>query len=116
MLHASVVDYVIQVQVLLKGMTGATMYLQLLPNASLGANSVDPDQTAPTGAVWCGSTLFDREIFIKCFSRLHKQMTSVVITGLHSAFGNVSGNRCESDCRSRGRAFDPSPVPYFRGD
>ena len=34
----------------------------------------------------------------------------------HSAVGNVSGNRCESDCRSRGREFDPSPVPYFRGD
>ena len=23
---------------------------------------------------------------------------------------------CEADCRSRGREFDPSPVPYFRGD
>ena len=33
-----------------------------------------------------------------------------------SAVGNVSGNRCESDCRSRGREFDPGPVPYFRGD
>ena len=39
--------------------------------------------------------------------------------------GNVMGiqyltfeciNRCESDCRSRGREFDPSPVQYFRGD
>ena len=29
---------------------------------------------------------------------------------------NVSGNRCESDSRSRGRKFDPGPVPYFRGD
>ena len=28
----------------------------------------------------------------------------------------VSGYRCVSDCRSRGREFDPSPVPYFRGD
>ena len=28
----------------------------------------------------------------------------------------TSGNRCESDCRSRGREFDPGPVPYFRGD
>ena len=37
-------------------------------------------------------------------------------TGPHSAVGNVSGNRCESDCRSRGREFDPGPVPYFRGD
>ena len=33
-----------------------------------------------------------------------------------SAIGNVSGNRCESDCRARGREFDPGPVPYFRGD
>ena len=33
-----------------------------------------------------------------------------------SAVGNVYGNRCESACRSRGREFDPSQVPYFRGD
>ena len=38
------------------------------------------------------------------------------IIGPRSAVGNVSGNRCESDCRSRGREFDPGPVPYFRGD
>ena len=30
--------------------------------------------------------------------------------------GNVSGNRCKSDCRSWDREFDPGPVPYFRGD
>ena len=35
---------------------------------------------------------------------------------LRSAVGNVSGNRCESDCRSRGREFDYDPVPYFCGD
>ena len=34
-------------------------------------------------------------------------------TGPHSAVGNVSGYRCEADCRSRGREFDPGPVPYF---
>ena len=33
-----------------------------------------------------------------------------------STVGNVSGYRCEADCRSRGREFDPGPVPYFRGD
>ena len=33
-----------------------------------------------------------------------------------SAVGNVSRNRCEFDCRSRGWEFDPGPVPYFRGD
>ena len=32
-----------------------------------------------------------------------------------SAVSNVSGNRCESDCKSRGREFDPGPVPYFSG-
>ena len=36
--------------------------------------------------------------------------------GPRSAVGNVSGYRCVSDCRSRGRKFDPGPVPYFRGD
>ena len=25
--------------------------------------------------------------------------------------GNVSGYRCMSDCRSRGREFDPGPIP-----
>ena len=46
------------------------------------------------------------------------QFTSVhlVYTGPRSAVGNVSGYRCVSDCRSRGREFDPGPVPYFRGD
>ena len=37
-------------------------------------------------------------------------------SGLRSAVGNVSGYRCVSDCRSRGREFDPGPVPYFCGD
>ena len=37
-------------------------------------------------------------------------------TGPRSAVGNVSGYRCVSDCRSRGREFDLGPVPYFRGD
>ena len=38
------------------------------------------------------------------------------VAGPRSAVGNVSGYRCVSDCRSRGREFDPGPVPYFRGD
>ena len=36
--------------------------------------------------------------------------------GPRSAVGNVSGYRCVSDCRFRGREFDPGPAPYFRGD
>ena len=41
---------------------------------------------------------------------------SSFFAGPVSAVGNVSGYRCVSDCRSRGREFDPGPVPYFRGD
>ena len=41
---------------------------------------------------------------------------SDTVTGPPSAVGNVSGYRCEADCRSRGCKLDPSMVPYFRGD
>ena len=37
--------------------------LTLLTNASRDANSVDPDQTAPTQAFKSGSTLFVEEAF-----------------------------------------------------
>ena len=33
-------------------------------------------------------------------------LSTVYHTGLHSAVGNMSGNRCESDCRSMGLEFD----------
>ena len=52
------------------------------------------------------------EFTVVSFSN-HPQYSS---TGPRSAVGNMSGNRCESDCRSRGREFDPDPVPYFRRD
>ena len=60
--------------------------------------------------------------FCKVFAAYKQVRDSTVFlypitgTGPRSAVGNVSGNRCESDCRSRGREFDPGPVPYFRGD
>ena len=47
------------------------------------------------------------------FSIVHYNVQNA---GPRSAVGNVSGYRCVSDCRSRGREFDPGPVPYFRGD
>ena len=43
-------------------------------------------------------------------------MPIAIFTGPRSTVGNVSGYRCVSDCRSRGREFDPGQVPYFRGD
>ena len=39
-----------------------------------------------------------------------------LFAGPRSAVGKMSGYRCVSDCRSRDHEFDPSPVPYFRGD
>ena len=43
-------------------------------------------------------------------------ITHALVAGPRSTVGNVSGYRCVSDCRSRGREFDPGLVPYFRGD
>ena len=37
-------------------------------------------------------------------------------TSPRSSVSNMFGNRWESDCRSRGRVFDPGLVPYFPGD
>ena len=45
------------------------------------ANSVDPDQTAPLGAVWSGSTLF-AEMAFKNHKQMTKQTTVVVIGAL----------------------------------
>ena len=51
------------------------------------ANSVDPDQTAPRGAVWSGSTLFakmtfkmTKTLFAKMTFKMTKQ-TTIVVTG-----------------------------------
>ena len=49
------------------------------------ANSVDPDQTAPKGAVWSGSTLF-AEVTFNVTSRRQKQTTKVVIGALRVNF------------------------------
>ena len=35
------------------------------------------------------------------------------VSGPHSTVGNLSDCRYVSHCRSRGREFNPSPVPYF---
>ena len=64
-------------------------------------NCVDPDQLASSEASWSGSSLFSLQ---------------AINTGPHSAVGNVSDYRCISDCRYRGRRFDPNPVAYFCGD
>ena len=46
----------------LKMLSAEVVCCKLLPNVtdelSIEANRVDPEQTAPKGAVWSGSTLF----------------------------------------------------------
>ena len=39
------------------------------------ANSVDPDQTAPKGAVWSGSTLFAYDILSKTLENIRDGQT-----------------------------------------
>ena len=48
----------------------------------------------------------------------HVQNTPLnhLLTGSCTAVSNMSGYRCESDCRSRGLEFDAGLVPYFHGD
>ena len=48
--------------------------------------------------------------------RLQLSRKCSFFTRPRSAVGKVSGNRCESNCRSKGREFDPDPVPYFDED
>ena len=60
--------------------------------------------------------LFNEVCATSMLSLYFLKMHSMSHEGPRSAVGNISGNRCESDCRSRGRKLYPGPVPYFRGD
>ena len=53
---------------------------------------------------------------INLIGEQYEKFTGGINAAPHSAVGNVSGYRCVSDCRFRGREFDPGLVPYFRGD
>ena len=60
-------------------------------------------------------------MFIKTYDKktmpfLYISQPKSANTGPCSTVGNVSGYRCEADCRSRVGKFNPGPVPYFRGD
>ena len=55
---------------------------------------------------------FTQVLLLKSFSQEEKSHNQTFC----NAVNNVSGNRCESDCRSSGREFDPGLVPYFCGD
>ena len=44
---------------------------------------------------------------------LQSSVLEIFYTGPRSAVSNVSGYRCVSDCRSRGREFDPARYHTF---
>ena len=71
----------------LKMSAAEVVCFKYLPNItdklSIEANSADPDQTAPIGAVWSGSTLFALGL-LKHFSRREKQTPFVAIGALRS--------------------------------
>ena len=73
-------------------------------------------QSRPRSGSSCNSCLI--RVHSVCILRKYDLFdpSQVDLTGPRSAVGNVPGYRCMSDCRSRGRKFDPGPVPYFRGD
>ena len=52
-------------------------------------------------------------LLLKSQTSAIKYVFSFIPTGPRSTVGNVSGYRCEADCKSRGREFDPDPVPHF---
>ena len=58
---------------------------------------------------------FNQLFPVICFISI-KTSLIIFLIGPRSTVGNVSGKRCESDCRSRGRKFDPGPFQYFHGD
>ena len=69
----------------------------------------------------CTPQIMEGPIYItSSFNHMHylgkKLIEANETTGPRSAVRDVSGNRCESDCISRGREFDLGLVPYFRGD
>ena len=78
-----------------------------------------------SAAIWDNCVQYEKNRKYKTAKFVQREPTSWYLltlltkklgAGPRSAVGNVSGYRCVSDCRSRGRKFDPGPVPYFRGD
>ena len=63
--------------------------------------TVDPDQLAS----WLNNGICTNTSCAGLFS---------CFSGQRSAVGNMSGNRCESGCRSRGREFHPSSILSWR--
>ena len=53
------------------------------------------------------------EIEFESIATVYSQNPAMNFDG--NTVGNVSGNRCESDCRSKDGEFDPGLAPYFRG-
>ena len=77
-----------------------------------------------TRSLWEKIVFFNFEKWRRCvesllvsiFSLWFIEMATPVYAGLRNTVGIMSGCRYVSDCRSRGRRFDPGLLPYFRRD
>ena len=74
----------------LKMLSAEVVCCKLLPsitdNLSIEANSMDPELTAPIGAVRAGPTPFALDWLLKHFSRREKQTTFVAIGALRANY------------------------------
>ena len=85
-------------------------YDPALRRLQVGKTMPVPPPSPPRSPVW-----FIMHCHV-CLGIFNSSNSMSKLPGRVAAVGNVSGYRCVSDCRSRGREFDPGPVPYFRGD
>ena len=58
------------------------------------ANSVEPDQTAPEGAVWSGSTLFAIPLGILGNNCIKKKWVKKVWNKVFEILGHLTGEKC----------------------
>ena len=87
------------------------------PSPSCGKNSMDHDQLFSKVAECTEFKKFNSFLAIgkvaACGLLPRSGPTESQYTGPRSTVGNVCGNRCESDCRSKGRVFDPARSHTF---
>ena len=80
------------------------IFLQIFQTSfCIQANSVDPYQTAPRGAVWSGSTQFPKKT-LKNHKQMTKQTTIVVIGGLRVKAARYTSCRFSAIC-NKGDTF-----------
>ena len=86
-------------------------YSVMSPNEADGmANSVDPDQTAPLGAVWSGSALFAQAYLSETLGSLQLVNNSKYTTFIIATWATTWQNQ-QSDCAPSKDSAQPGHPP-----